>query len=858
MDFLELIKKKIVIFDGAMGTSIAKKGIDTIDFKGKVCNEYINILNPNFIKEIHESFLCAGADIIETNTFGALPYLLKEFNLSDQAEEINRAGVNLALDVVKKFTSSDKPRYVSGSIGPGTKLPTLLQISFEELYHDYFLQAECLISEGVHLIQIETGQDPLQIKIALKAVLDVKKKLKKDIPVFLQCTIQDNGYLLVGMDLLTFINTFKDMPIHGLGINCGTGPHKIEPFVKILSENCPLNIIVLPNAGLPVIKDGKLTYDLTPLQFGETCRDLVRKYRINGIGGCCGTTSEFIEELANQISRDSNTSVYLDSKGFIGEAYLTSLYSSQDIKTLPAPLLIGERANVNGSKKFKNLLVNNDWEAMVEACIRQQDEGAHVLDINLAHLDRNEANDMASFIPLLNKTLTAPLMIDSSNFSAIETALKYTSGKVIVNSTNFEHGEDEVVKFIELSRNMNAALICLTIDEDGMAKTKDHKLKIVNRFINLCERLCFPRNCIFIDCLTFALSSGDAEYRNTGKEAIETIKYIKTHLPEINTIMGVSNVSFGLNPKTRKILNSVFLNECVSSGLTAAIVDSSKILPINDINDSEIQMCRDLIYNNDLTGDPLLKVINLTFDDDVAKLSSSPSLAPVECHFDNRKKLFDAVIKGRIAAVDESIAELLKTMTHGQILNDILLPAMKEVGVLFEAGKIQLPFVLKSAETIKKSVDIMKFDANSLAGDDSSLSFTGHNSTMLLATVQGDVHDIGKNLVQIILENNGYKVYDIGVKQSPTDIYQAILKYNPSCLGMSALLIKSTEYMKETLQFLKSRDISIPVICGGAALNKDFVENDLQKEYDGNVYYGKDAFAGLKFIQVIGSSEDHK
>ena len=834
-EFLSLIKEKVIIFDGAMGTSIQNKGSQI------TCNEYINVINPDFIQEIHADFLKSGADVIETNTFGALPYLLKEYDLDSKCEQINRAGVRLAKEVAKSFSSNECPRYVSGSIGPGTKLPSLLQVSFDELYSNYTLQAECLISEGVDLVQIETGQDPLQMKIALKAVLDIKKKYKKDTPIFLQATIQDNGQMLVGMDLLTFIYTFRDMPIHGIGINCGTGPHKIEGLVKTLTDICPLNIVILPNAGLPILKDGKLTYDLTPLEFGEKCTELLSKYRINGIGGCCGTTFDFIKALSDSVK---NNKIELRNPDISNPIpYATSLFSSQEIKTLPPPLLIGERANVNGSKKFRQMLESNNFTGMVETCIEQVEEGAHVLDICLTHLDRDEVSDMASLISLLNKTVTAPLMIDSTNFQAIETALKYTSGKAIVNSVNFEHGDLKVIKYIELCRDMNAFLVCLTIDEEGMAKDRLHKIRIIERFIGLCKKHFYPLNNVFIDCLTFSLSTGDEEYSNTGKETIETLQYLKNTYPEINTVMGISNVSFGLNPKIRKKLNTVFLHECVKNGLSAAIVDASKIVPMNEIPAHELNICLDLIYNKQSIYDTLIKLSELV------ELQSNNSNLSTSINLSTEEQLYQSIIKGRSTLVEDSITELLKTKQTSQIINDILIPAMQEVGSLFESGKLQLPFVLKSAEIMKLAVDYSN-NLSNIDKDASSLK-DKTNVSILLATVQDDVHDIGKNLVHIILENNGYKVYDIGVKQTPTDIYNAIKENKPDSLGMSALLIKSTEYMKETLLFLKSQNVNIPVICGGAALNNDFVEKELQAAYNGKVVFGKDAFSALKFIQSI-------
>lgn len=842
-DIRQLLKERILIFDGAMGTSIHNVCKQNPELKVE-CNEFLNISHPHIISQIHEQFLIAGADIIETNTFGALDYLLKEFNLSDKCVEINRAGVNIALDIAKKYSNQAKPRFVSGSMGPGTKLLSIKkrdkeQITFDEMYQNYYTQAKIFISEGVHLIQIETGQDPLQMKCALKAVLDIKDEYKSDIPVFLQATIQENGQMLVGMDTLTFIHTFSDMPIDGLGINCGTGPQNMESFLKIFSENCPHLITLLPNAGLPVLKDGQLSYNLSPEQFAETIFALNKKYRINAVGGCCGTTHEYIKALADKFQN-----IKAKENTVIKQAYLSSLFSGQEIKVKPAPLIIGERANVNGSKKFKTLLHEENWEAMNEICLNQQDEGAHVIDICLMQLDRNEERDIENLLNIVNQQLTAPLMIDTTSFNTVKKALENISGKPIVNSVNFENGEEEVIRYIKLCRDMNAALVCLAIDEDGMAKTQTHKLKILERFINHANRYNFSENMIFFDCLTFALSTGDDEYRNAGKEAVSTIRFIKDNFPQINTVMGVSNVSFGLKPKVRKLLNSVFLHECVKNGLTAAIVDSAKILPVSDIPGDIYNYCIDLIYNNSNSEyDPLLKLAES--DVEINKEESQVFLSPQEA-------LRQAVIKGRINLLNETVNALMQTddkLSNQEkalsLINQILLPAMQEVGILFENGKIQLPFVLKSAEVMKKTVDLLK---PYMSDNKDSVK-----ESMLLATVQGDVHDIGKNLVQIILENNSYQVFDIGVKQSPQNILNAIKIHKPDCLGMSALLIKSTAYMKETLEFLTKHNIQIPVICGGAALNEDFVVNELQSVYKGKVVFGKDAFSGLRFMQSLDS-----
>jgi 5-methyltetrahydrofolate--homocysteine methyltransferase len=830
LDFLKYLDEKVVIWDGAMGTSIQNKGTGSIDFQGSECVEYINVLQPNFIAEIHADFLNAGAEVIETNTFGALPYLLSEYNLSKSAREINIAGVRLALDVARSFAGN---RYVAGSIGPGTKLPTLCQIEYQQLYDNYFLQAECLIETGVHLIQIETGQDPLQMKIALRAVLDAKKKNKKDIPIFMQATLQDNAQMLVGTDLRTFVNIFSTMSIHGIGLNCGTGPHFMADYVRILSEICPKYLVILPNAGLPIHVDGRMTYDLSSSEFGMICADLVQNYRLNAIGGCCGTTHEFIRELAMQVGHVSPKPNHVP----FPPACLTSTFGSQDIRLIPAPLIIGERANVNGSKKFKNLLQTEKWDEMVEICQIQQDEGANALDICLTQLGRDEVADMKALVSQLNKSISIPLVIDSTNIQVVEVALQLTTGRSLVNSVNFENGDAPVIRYIEMCRDLNAALICLTIDERGMARDFEHKVEIIDRFCKLCAEHNFPKQHIFIDCLTFALTTGDGIYRDAGKATIQAIKYISDHHPDIHTVLGVSNVSFGMKPDIRKMLNSVFLHECVLNGLTAAIVDPAKILPLNNISTEVQKLCIGLVYNDTSEGDPLLKLAEMT-----AGAGAVDREVGISEDLSHSEQLYQSVIKGRTGTIVANVSELCKTTEPSSILNDILLPAMAEVGILFEKGKMQLPFVLKSAEIMKISVDMLK--PHMLADTSSE-----NSKSMLIATVFGDVHDIGKNLVQIIVENNGYTVYDIGVKQSSSEIYEGIKKYQPTCLGLSALLIKSTHYMKDTLIYLNAKGVSIPVICGGAALNREYVEQELQTVYSGKVIYGKDAFAGLRFIE---------
>lgn len=829
--FLKSLKEKVLVFDGAMGTMIQKYKLSKDDFQGYDCNDYLSVVKPKIIQEIHSQYLEAGAQVIESNTFNSSLISLEEYRLADKIIEINRSAVRLAREVAQSYSTKDKPCFVSGSVGPGTKLPSLGHISFQEVVDSYYPQVYTLIEEGVNVLQIETNQDPLLIKGVLNATFKAFKALNKRIPIIVQATMQDNGQMLVGSDTLSYLHTFSTMPIDIIGINCGTGPHYMESYVKTLSENTDKMISLLPNAGLPIIKDGVLSYDLSPDEFARISADLVKKYQLNIVGGCCGTNPEFIKALAEQVK-----DLPAGHRTLKYDNHLSSMYFAQAIDVQPKPLIIGERANTNGSKKFKTLLENEQWEEMLEICRAQQEEGAHVLDICLTHLNRNETDDINTFIPMLNTSIQAPLMIDSTSLSAVQSALKHISGKPIINSCNFEDGDDKVIQYLEVARDLNASLICLAIDEKGMAKDFSHKKEILERFIGLAEQVGLHQDNLFFDCLTFSLATGEESYRQAGLESIKMIEYIENERPHIHSIMGVSNVSFGLKAKVRKILNSVFLSECVKHGLDAAIIDASKIIPTHDIDPKAYQSCLDLIYDHRENGeDPLIQLADMSID--IQEDEQNHQLLSYKEQLENK------VIKGSLTDLDPIIQQLLLDHQALSIINEILIPAMQKVGSLFESGKLQLPFVLKSAEVMKQSVSILKPYMSEIAQEASK--------SMVLATVKGDVHDIGKNLVQIILENNGYQIYDIGVKQSPQQIKQAIEEFKPHALGMSALLIKSTYYMKETLEYLNQAGIQIPVICGGAALNEDFVKKELQSVYQGPVIFGKDAFSGLDFMKNL-------
>ncbi|HOE90361.1 MAG TPA: homocysteine S-methyltransferase family protein [Candidatus Cloacimonadota bacterium] len=830
-NILDYLKENFLIFDGAMGTMIQKYKLNKEDFGGYECNDYLNISRPDIITKIHRQYLQAGAQVIETNTFNASELSLQEYGLADKTKEINRAGVRIAKSVAARFSTIEKPCFVSGSIGPGTKLPSLGHIKFDEISATYYSQIATLVEENVDILQIETNQDPLHIKAVLNACYRVFDEQKKTVPLIVQATIQDNGQMLVGTDVLAFLHTFATMPVDVIGINCGTGPQLMESYIKTLAENSNKLISLLPNAGLPVMENGELAYDLTANEFAKMTADLVKKYNIRMIGGCCGTTPEFITALAKELADYKAGPLSFDYKN-----HLTSLFSAQAIDVYPKPLLIGERANTNGSKKFKKLLEEDKWDEMLEICKEQEDQGAHVLDICLTHLNRNEVNDINTFFPMLNSSIQAPLMIDTTSLDAVEAALKCLSGKAIINSCNFEEGDNNVRRYLQVAKRLNSALICLAIDETGMAKSFEQKLHILNRFIALANEVGMPQDNLFFDSLTFSLATGEDSYRDSAIESLTMIEYIEKNEPKISSIMGVSNVSFGLNPKIRKYLNAVFLNECVKKGLDAAIVDASKLIPINEIDTDIYEICTKLIYNKKLNGEDALLLLaksNVT----EANASDSAENLPYNEQLENK------IIKGNTAELDIVLNKALAEKHAHEIINELLIPSMQKVGELFENGRLQLPFVLKSAEVMKKSVEYLK----PMMAEFSS----NKNKSMLLATVKGDVHDIGKNLVQIILENNGYNIIDLGVKQTPQQIKEAIIMHKPQSLGLSALLIKSTYYMKETLEFLKNADINIPVICGGAALNKSFVERELQTVYNGKVIYGKDAFSGLEFMKEV-------
>ncbi len=844
LSFRELMQKRVVIFDGAMGTSIQNFNLSAYDFGGGEydgCNEYLNLMKPDVIEKIHAGFFEVGCDAVETNTFGATSLVLGEYGLAAQTYNINRTAAALAKKVANSFASPDSPRFVAGSMGPGTRLLSLGQISFDEMHAMYLLQAKGLIDGGVDLFIIETCQDILQAKAALTAVLQAKAEKKCDLPVMVQVTIEkDLGTMLVGTDISAAVTALEPYPIDVIGINCATGPEDMRQHVHYLSNYSSKMISVLPNAGIPENVDGHPVYKLQPDELARAHLEFVGKDHVNIIGGCCGTTFDHLEAVVKTVKGKSAA-----GRKIIFEPSVSSLYQSVALNQNPKPLIVGERANANGSKKFRELLLANEYERTVQIGKSQEKDGAHVLDVCTAYVDRDEKKDMYEVISRFNRQVSLPLMIDSTETDVLETALKLIGGRVIINSVNLEDGEKRLEKVLTLCKKYGAAVIALTIDEEGMALTTDKKVAIAHRIHNLVvNKYGLRSQDLILDPLTFTLAN--PEYAGAGVNTIEAVRKIKQELPDCYTLLGVSNCSFGMNLYPRKILNSVFLYQAVKAGLDLAIVNYRHILPLNQISDTERELAGKVVLNQKINGEPALnKFMYLVGSKKVKKQKR-----------DETNLSLPEILKNKIIDGDEENlhAYLDRTLQEYQaleIVNTILLDGMKTVGNLFGSGRMQLPFVLKSAEVMKAAVKYLEPHMDKAAGSE--------KGRIVLATVKGDVHDIGKNLVDIILTNNGYEVINLGIKVPIHDILKAADTHRADAIGMSGLLVKSTVVMKENLEEMNhSGHYRIPVILGGAALTKKFVNGTLRQTFRGDVYYATDAFSGLNIMEGLVHPDEEK
>jgi len=843
LDYLNGPKHPVLVFDGAMGTSLQSQNLTAEDFGGaeyEGCNEYLVHTKPSAVAKVHEAFLAVGADVIETDTFGGTSIVLAEYDLADQAYYLNKSAAELAKACANKYSTPEKPRFVAGSMGPGTKLPTLGHIDFDTLKNAYVEQVEGLYDGGADLLLVETCQDVLQIKAALNAIEEVFQKKGQRLPLMVSVTMETMGTMLVGTEINAVVSILQPYKIDILGLNCATGPDLMKPHIKYLSENSPFIVSCIPNAGLPENVGGQAHYRLTPVELKMALMHFIEDLGVQIIGGCCGTRPDHIQALA-----ELSQGLTPKSRHYHYEPSAASIYSTQPYIQDNSFLIVGEKLNASGSKKCRELLNVEDWDSLVSMAKAQVKEGAHILDVNVDYVGRDGVRDMHQLASRLVNNVTLPLMLDSTEWEKMEAGLKVAGGKCILNSTNYEDGESRFYQVLDLAKKYGAGVVIGTIDEEGMGRTAEKKFQIAKRAYYAAIEYGIPPYEIFFDPLALPISTGIEEDRENGKATIEAMGRIRQELPECHILLGVSNISFGLNPAARQVLNSVFLNEAMQVGMDGAIVSANKILPLAKIEPEYQQICRDLIYDNrrfdgDIcVYDPLTKLTELFAGKTTKKDPSSNANLPVE------ERLKQHIIDGERLGLEEALKQALQDYPPLDIINIFLLDGMKVVGELFGSGQMQLPFVLQSAQTMKAAVAFLEPFMEKKEGDNNA------KGTFIIATVKGDVHDIGKNLVDIILTNNGYKVINLGIKQPVENIIEAYKEHKADCIAMSGLLVKSTAFMKENLEVFNEKGITVPVILGGAALTPKFVHDDCQKTYNGQVIYGKDAFSDLHFMDKL-------
>jgi 5-methyltetrahydrofolate--homocysteine methyltransferase len=835
LDYLNGPKHPVLVFDGAMGTSLQSQNLTPEDFGGaeyEGCNEYLVHTKPSAVAKVHEAFLAVGADVIETDTFGGTSIVLAEYDLADQAYYLNKTAAELAKACANKYSTPEKPRFVAGSMGPGTKLPTLGHIDFDTLKNAYVEQVEGLYDGGADLLLVETCQDVLQIKAALNAIEEVFQKKGQRLPLMVSVTMETMGTMLVGTEINAVVSILQPYKIDILGLNCATGPDLMKPHIKYLSENSPFIVSCIPNAGLPENVGGQAHYRLTPVELKMALMHFIEDLGVQIIGGCCGTRPDHIQALA-----ELSQGLTPKSRHYHYEPSAASIYSTQPYIQDNSFLIVGEKLNASGSKKCRELLNVEDWDSLVSMAKAQVKEGAHILDVNVDYVGRDGVRDMHQLASRLVNNVTLPLMLDSTEWEKMEAGLKVAGGKCILNSTNYEDGESRFYQVLDLAKKYGAGVVIGTIDEEGMGRTAEKKFQIAKRAYYAAIEYGIPPYEIFFDPLALPISTGIEEDRENGKATIEAMRRIRQELPECHILLGVSNISFGLNPAARQVLNSVFLHEAMQVGMDGAIVSANKILPLAKIEPEYQQICRDLIYDNrrfdgDIcVYDPLTKLTELFAGKTTKKDPSSNANLPVE------ERLKQHIIDGERLGLEEALKQALQDYPPLDIINIFLLDGMKVVGELFGSGQMQLPFVLQSAQTMKAAVAFLEPFMEKKEGDNNA------KGTFIIATVKGDVHDIGKNLVDIILTNNGYRVINLGIK--------AYKEHKADCIAMSGLLVKSTAFMKENLEVFNEKGITVPVILGGAALTPKFVHDDCQKTYKGQVIYGKDAFSDLHFMDKL-------
>ena len=856
MSFLKTLEQKILIFDGAMGTSLQVQNLTADDFWGKEgCNEYLVLSKPDAVRRVHAGFLDVGCEVIETDTFGSTRIVLAEYELADKVYELNLKAAQLAREVASDY--SNRPgggngRYVAGSIGPTTKLPSLGHITFDAMSEAFYEQARGLIDGNVDVLLIETCQDLLQTKSALAGVFCALRESRKTIPVMVQVTIENTGTMLLGTEVGAALTVLEPYDIISVGLNCATGPREMNDAVRYLGDNCTKRISCLPNAGIPKNVGGRAAYPLTPDELAQYLKRYSMEYGLNMVGGCCGTTpahlSKVVEALGGMAPKRRERKP-------VGAA--ASIYFSTPLAQEPRPLIVGEEMNTTTrNPKFKQLVTEEKYDDILMMAKRLVGEGSHVLDLCVAIVGGNEKHYMQETIRMLATRVPVPVMIDSTEAEVIETALKLIPGKAIVNSINLEDGEKRTSQVLPLVKKFGAAVVALTIDEEGMALTAEKKFAVAQRIFSLAtEKYGVAPNDILYDALTLPISTGQEEYRTAAIETMKAIELIKKNIPGALTILGVSNVSFGLDMYARRILNSVFLHEAMEHGLDAAIVNWQRIYPLFKIPEKEVELARKLIYFDRSEGDPLQKFIQF-YEGAEKKTFSVSQKEESELTVEDRLKnsIINgekvSTVKGEKVTLEHLLDAALKKYSPLDIVNTVLLDGMRVVGELFGARKMQLPSVLDSAQVMKTAVSYLETFM------DKSTSAT--KGRIVLATVKGDVHDIGKNLVDIILTNNGYQVFNLGIKQPSDTIIRSAIEHQADAIGLSGLLVKSTVEMKYVIEDLERLSLRLPVLCGGAALTRKYVEEDMRAEYRGPVFYGQDAFAGLRLMDELTDPATHE
>ncbi|WP_069814204.1 methionine synthase [Streptomyces sp. TP-A0874] len=840
----EALATRVVVADGAMGTMLQAQAPDLDDFQQlEGCNEILNVTRPDIVRSVHREYFAAGVDCVETNTFGANLSALGEYDIADRIFELSEAGARIARDVADEFSADGRTRWVLGSIGPGTKLPTLGHAPYDKLRDAFQQNAEGLIAGGADAVLVETSQDLLQTKASVLGVRRAFEATGRRLPLICSVTVETTGTMLLGSEIGAALTALEPLGIDMIGLNCATGPAEMSEHLRHLARHSRVPLSCMPNAGLPILGKDGAHYPLTPEELADAQETFVRDYGLSLVGGCCGTTPEHLRQLVERV-RDIRPTVREPSP----EAGASSLYQAVPFRQDTAYLAIGERTNANGSKKFREALLAGRWDDCVELAREQIREGAHLLDVCVDYVGRDGVADMREIAGRFATASTLPLVLDSTEPDVLRAGLEKLGGRAVLNSVNYEDGDGPESRFARiagLAAEHGAALIALTIDEEGQARTPERKVAVAERLIeDLTGNWGLQESDILIDCLTFTICTGQEESRKDGLATIEAIRELKRRHPEVQTTLGLSNISFGLSPAARMVLNSVFLNECVAAGLDSAIVHASKILPMARLDEEQRQVAFDLIYDRRREGyDPLQRFLDLFEGVEAAamKAGKAEELAGLPLEERLRRRIIDGERNGLEADLDEALTERPAL----DIVNDTLLEGMKVVGELFGSGQMQLPFVLQSAEVMKAAVAHLEPHMEK-SGDEGK-------GTIVLATVRGDVHDIGKNLVDIILSNNGYNVVNLGIKQPVSAILDAVQEHRADVIGMSGLLVKSTVVMKENLEELNQRRMAAdyPVILGGAALTRAYVEQDLYELYEGEVRYARDAFEGLRLMDAL-------